>query len=847
LEDFNIIVGTPNCVSPGIPGVISPPAGLIDLLLIDEAHHSAARTWNELIGAFPGAKCVLFTATPFRQDKREINGRIVYDYSIKQAFADNIFGKVQFVPVHQASGVKEDEIIAKKAEQVFREDTAAGFKHLLFVRTDSKTRSEELDDLYKACTGLNLRLIHSGHSSRHIRRTIRDLRAGDLDGIICVNMLGEGFDLPNLKIAAIHSPHRTLGVTLQFVGRFARTNSPDIGSAKFIAVPSEIKIETQKLYQEGAVWQEIILGLGEERVRREIDLREKLDSFVTAQDETSEGEDISLYALTPYKHVKIYRIDGTVNIDAVIELDDPFSMVHREVSRDLNTSVFITKEVRHPRWARTDLFSRTEYDIFVVTYHTETNLLFICSSRRSDVLYDKIAVGFTSGGFRRLPLSHLNRVLRNLKDIGFYNIGMRNRIKASRTESYRIVTGSAVDKSIKATDGRLYHQGHCFGSAKQGDEDITIGLSSGSKVWSNGSMQIPELVSWVTQLAGKISDISEVRTQSNFDHLPSDEEVSTIPGDIICLDWNEDTYNTPPILRIKDQARGEVSHQLLDVNMVIDRERSTRDGLIFAIDGDAANMSVRFSPRTEPFFSWSMTEPPETIVESDEEPCDLMEYLNAKGLSLYLDDFSRLDGNRIIRFKASQSTLDIDQIEVVDWEGNSVDVTKEFGDSSGGLISIQAYLKEMLVGSSSEFVFFDHGTGEVADFVVICQGERKVTYSFYHCKASVQRQPGNRVGDVYEVCGQVVKSTGWLMDPKNLLSKIKRRMERGSLFIKGDYSALNRIIDTSKGFAHEYEIVLVQPGVSKSRINAQIKTILAAASDYSSSSSGCRLRIFASA
>jgi len=35
--------------------------------------------------------------------------------------------------------------------------------------------------------------------------------------------LGEGFDLPALKVAAIHDPHKSLAVTLQFVGRFARS------------------------------------------------------------------------------------------------------------------------------------------------------------------------------------------------------------------------------------------------------------------------------------------------------------------------------------------------------------------------------------------------------------------------------------------------------------------------------------------------------------------------------------------------------------------------------------------------------------------------------------------------
>ncbi|PAC30611.1 hypothetical protein CEJ87_18090 [Caldifermentibacillus hisashii] len=41
--------------------------------------------------------------------------------------------------------------------------------------------------------------------------------------VVCVNMFGEGIDIPNLKIAAIHDKYKSLPITLQFIGRFART------------------------------------------------------------------------------------------------------------------------------------------------------------------------------------------------------------------------------------------------------------------------------------------------------------------------------------------------------------------------------------------------------------------------------------------------------------------------------------------------------------------------------------------------------------------------------------------------------------------------------------------------
>ena len=40
LLEFDVVVGTVNVLSPGYSGVTAPPAGMFDLVLIDEAHHS---------------------------------------------------------------------------------------------------------------------------------------------------------------------------------------------------------------------------------------------------------------------------------------------------------------------------------------------------------------------------------------------------------------------------------------------------------------------------------------------------------------------------------------------------------------------------------------------------------------------------------------------------------------------------------------------------------------------------------------------------------------------------------------------------------------------------------------
>ena len=74
LEKYDVVVGTPNSISYGLSNDFKPDENLFDLVLIDEAHHSPAKSWNIIIECFPQSQRIFFTATPFRRDKREIIG-----------------------------------------------------------------------------------------------------------------------------------------------------------------------------------------------------------------------------------------------------------------------------------------------------------------------------------------------------------------------------------------------------------------------------------------------------------------------------------------------------------------------------------------------------------------------------------------------------------------------------------------------------------------------------------------------------------------------------------------------------------------------------------------------------
>jgi superfamily II DNA or RNA helicase len=167
------------------------------------------------------------------------------------------------------------------------------------VRTDSRKRAFELLTLYEQHTRLRLKIVTGDKSLRYVTGVITALTDGELDGIVCVNMLGEGLNFPSLKIAAVHSPHRSLSVTLQFIGRFARTAGVDLGPATFLAIPSEIEIEAERLYDARAIWQEIVQNLSATRVHQEARTREVVESFISVDAVAPDLDDLSLTSLNP--------------------------------------------------------------------------------------------------------------------------------------------------------------------------------------------------------------------------------------------------------------------------------------------------------------------------------------------------------------------------------------------------------------------------------------------------------------------------------------------------------------------------------------------------------------------
>lgn len=854
LREFDVVVGIPQSISPERDGTPRPPADLFDLILVDEAHHSPARTWQGLLECFPNAKRVLFTATPFRRDEREIIGNLIYTYDLQEAYADGVFGQIDYQAIEPPQGLDPDVAIARAAQQTLRADQAAGLQHLLMVRTSTRARAEALAEMYARETDLKLKIVTGKNALRYVRAVLSQLETNEIDGIVCVDMFGEGFNFPRMKIAAVHKPYRSLSVTLQFIGRFARTNAPNTGRAQFLALASDMRVEREALYAESAVWHDLVPSLSTARVAEEESTRAFLNTFRTLPVPIDDVPNVSLYELHPYFHVKILRTEGDIDLQQPLTFPADFTVVHHEVSEDHNAAVYITRQTTGVRWTAVDGFESIGYDLFIIHHHREARLLFICASRRTDSLYQHLAAQFAEEDGpvpRGLSGRQLNKVLLDCENVRLFNIGMRNSTATKHAESYRTLAGSSVDQAIDPSDARSFRRGHWFGSVTHAGTEATIGLSIASKVWSNASGQIPQLVEWCGLLASKLNSDRLPETLSGLDHLPMGEEAVAIPEGIVYADWNQSAYRDGMRVRYSGANQEVMREQLLDLELILDHNRTNTEQVWIVLQGEALEYRACFSlhnPRGVLFES-DPANLTEIMIETSGGERRLLDYLNERPLIFYTSNFETLEG-RTLYPASSDRIVPFEQrrLEAIDWAAGGVDIGHEFGPPTAVGCSIHEFLATDLQRLAAQVIFYDHGSGELADYVTVTDAASEIRVALYHCKGS-GGAPGERVEDLYEVCQQAVKSTNWA-NRQRLFRKMQERLRRRagrSYFVRGSIDDARVLFIERNTTRYVFEIVVVQPGLSAARLSETGGVLLAAADDFVVQSRCARLRVMCSA
>lgn len=839
LAEQDIVISTAQSLSPVVTGQAIP--NLFDLIIFDEAHHAPAETWAAFLAHYPHAKFVFLTATPFRRDRKAIPGRMAYYYPVSKAAKESAFGRVTFTPAPVLNANDDEEIdrsVARTAVARLRSDQANGFDHRIFARAATIASARKLVEVY-AGFGARVKSIDSHGSKRAQDTAEAELLAGEIDGVVCVDMFGEGYDFPKLKIAALHAPHRSLVPTLQFIGRFARTNDVATGDATLVAPLSRLKEASLKLFKEGVDVSDLIDDVARAQIADAEADREVLELLKIRKQADSDYDAVTPLLLELYAHAQIFECRTQPDFSRFTDtLARNLRVVKQWSSEDGRISLLLTVDTSPPNWATSDVLVNVRHDAFLLAYNEASHLCFIGSTRRTARIYQDLIQTALPDEHRPISYEQTRRALSGLNKLKFYNVGLRNTAVNSQAESYRVMTGPAAERAITSGDARAYSQGHFFGSGV-GDDDVreTIGASSSSRIWSNQRLTVAEYIEWITELNGRLGGGGGI-SASQLDIIQHARTLRQLPERIIAAGWHKQTYRLTPRIRWRNHA-GEpwLYGSITDLDLANCLVNATRSAMTFDIVSDALNESFRFRIDGGALFTKVGAKEVEIHTGYDDWS-ELASWLSEHPPVFYAADKSSFVGvNLIVAATTVVRQLRDGDAVALDWDGCKIDL--EFGpDQLDGRLSVHRWLERHLMAvPNTVALVYDHRSGEAADFIAVVRNpDSTVVVRLYHCKGAGGAPSGGRVNDVYEVSGQMLKSIAYC-DAEVLAQHVAHRINPGrhrspSQFAMGDFQTLKQTLEEVPPTGLIFEVFGVQPGISKGAVDAHLADLMVYGLDY---------------
>lgn len=225
-----------------------------DMIIIDEAHHAPANTWQNAINYFSKAKVLHVTGTPYRGDDVVVPGERIHSTALSEVMeqkyvkwlrnktinSDEIFfimDNGELIDIEAAKNLREEdwvrksvalsdacslEIIKESIKQLNELNTISpGVPHKIMAAACSIKHAERLYELYTQ-QGIEAILVHSKMPIEEQEGKFKDIEQHRCQVVINVGMMGEGYDHKYLTIAAIFRPYKSLNQFAQLVGRVLR-------------------------------------------------------------------------------------------------------------------------------------------------------------------------------------------------------------------------------------------------------------------------------------------------------------------------------------------------------------------------------------------------------------------------------------------------------------------------------------------------------------------------------------------------------------------------------------------------------------------------------------------------
>lgn len=837
----HVIVTTSSIVGSCSPEVQEAMAARCSHLFIDEAHHAEAPTWSEFKDRFSMKRVLQFTATPFREDGKPVDGKIIYAYPLRKAQAEGYFKPIRFVSVVEFDPNRADEVIAARAIEQLRADLDKG--HVLMARVDTVPRAEKVFKIYdKLAHDLNPVQLHTGLKGIRVRDQVRrKILMKEARIVVCIDMLSEGFDFPELKIAAFHDIRKTLSVTLQLAGRFTRSK-PNLGDATFIANTADVSVrdELRKLYSRDPDWNLLLPQLSESMIDEQQSLQQFLAGFTNIVDE------IPLRTVRPALSTVVYRttcVHWQPNeIRQGIPMVGSCEQVHVSINAQEHTAVAVTARHVTPAWSDAESLFSWNWELYVIFWWAEKNLLFINGSTNAGE-FKSLAQAVGGQDAMLIKGQDVFRSFAGVTRLRLKNVGLTEQL--GRNVSFTSRMGADVASGLADAQRSKARKSVLSGSGYEDGESTTVGASRKGRIWSHRRNRVDQLVKWCKHVGAKLLD-ETIDPDTVLRGTLETKVVKARPeGMPIGVDWPEEIYRSvekPWALSIGDTVYhlSEVEIEIVDptpngpIKIAFTAEETLTEIALEILEVSGSS-DFRFVPQGNKLVR----------IIRDETEMEAAQFFTDNPPRVWFADGASLEGNEYTPLKCDLPPYDIQKIQT-GWDWTGIDLRKEAQGEAKSQDSIQAAVIARLKAGSYDLIFDDDGAGEAADVVALTvvgdfHAPKQIDVEFYHCKYSKKAKAGGRVDDLYVVCGQAQTSIRWMASSdkrtdlfSHLLRREAKRQARGvsSRIERGDRDLLETLREMSHTTHVALKIVVVQPGVSRAAITESQLRLLSVTENY---------------
>lgn len=801
LTNHDVIVSHPNSISPYYQGLSPIPKDLIDAVFMDEAHHEPAPTWQSLNRFYNSQLKVFFTATPFRRDRKRMKAKLIYHYSLEKALETEILRPIEFrgesTGNHPANS---NEALIETAINVFREERVTNPSSSILIRTDRIDDAINLVTLYNNA-GFNVDVIHYKRSSSVNESLIEKVKIGELDGLVCVGIASEGLDIPNLKVAVLHTSPRSIPYTIQFLGRISRTPLDQEGPAKLIANTDMVRGEVRRLYKSDSSWSVLIPQIVDEQMR----LARHYRSSQAIE------EDFQMPELNVYFSAIVYSTPALFSFqNEILSKTNNFEIIHYEQVSDDSPLIVITSYNKPLDWASREIYIKDLLDVHILYYAADHNLLFELTT--SEIALESFRESIINVDLAPITHGRIFKTLSQFSQSDYLMVGMRNSaLTGSSHPSYKTLIGSSVQSAIRTSEGKVFGIGH---AVLRLDEENTWGIATRrGRVWAIKRGTAEEFKEWCDQLCTLIEDGPIITNLPGLSFLATTEPaisieelpVAIIPDDIFFKAYNVtiSIANHVPIRNFTPVITGKSlqdnntklfgSIQLLDTSF----------DFIFDLNGDkmwtvknAHDIKV-FAERRD-----------ETLVDKNIEDLN-----NEFPPSIILPDGSIIVGRNKIIPNISIEDLPNEIWKTKRWNGCNIR-SEAYEENPVNDLPVINHTIELLRPSliqGKDLVILDDGAHEIADLIYFDTSNS--TIHFIHCKYSGSDNPGCRKSDCDELFAQAMRSIHWISSPI-LMDRLNNRImnTQNSQIVFGSKGILETLSQNYRVNNWKFNIILVQPG-----------------------------------